>query len=217
MSADCATMEVPDRCPTIDEEHAQILAMLPRGRAWRSPEGGPEPGSVLWGYWRAVAAEMQHVDARLCDLKAEFVCGTAAETLDLWQTDHGLPDMCDPFGDVCAKVAAQGGSRCEYFRVVAAAHGWSIDCVDVRTDCAARCDCAEADAAVAGGGLAPDRYVIIVHAGDSPAWTVPAGADLEADCYEADREVSCGPDLAPLQCLMERVIPAHLDVTYEVI
>jgi hypothetical protein len=30
--------------------------------------------------------------------------------------EYGLPDGCDPFPDLCTKVAAIGGTRCEYRR-----------------------------------------------------------------------------------------------------
>lgn len=213
---DCGLIEDRDRCPTLDEVHDYVLALLPQGRAWSTREGGPYPDDMLWQFWRSVAAEIQYVETRICDLKREFVCGTAAELLPVWQADYGLPDDCDPYGDVCAKVAAEGGSRCEYFKTVAAAHGWSIDCIDIK-DIGASCGCCEAGCVAAGEGVLPDQFVIVVTLADSPAYAGPSDVQPEAGCYEAGFPIVCIPGLDSLYCLLERIIPAHLETIYEVI
>ena len=126
------------RCPTLDDTTSALLALLPRGRAWQTNEGVPMPGqeigfappgfnndafstvetkpSIIWQYWRSVAVVFQYATERLCALRQEFWCQSASETRDEWMVEYGLPDACDPFPDLCTKVAAIGGTRCEYYR-----------------------------------------------------------------------------------------------------
>src|SRR4051812_19380625 len=123
------------RCPTLDEITTAVLSLLPRGRAWQTNEGLPRPGfepafnpkafqsdafqttreapSILWQYWRSFAVVVDYLTQRLCALRLEFWCQTLNETHDGWMTEYGLPDECDPFPDLCTKVAAIGGTRCE--------------------------------------------------------------------------------------------------------
>ena len=144
-------LPAPLRCPTLAEVLASALKLLPKGRAWQTHEGGPappldrgfnpgafdndafstrsKPGSTLFRFWKAVAACFTFVTQRLCDLRLEFWCATHKETHDLWMAEYGLPDLCDPFPDLCTNVAAIGGTRCEYYAAIAARSGWSISCV----------------------------------------------------------------------------------------
>jgi hypothetical protein len=196
-------------CPTPDQFTAQALASLPRGRAWRTHETGPLPDSVLWRFWRAASEMFAFVNQRLCDLHPEFFCASAQETRDLWMLEYGLPDGCDPYPDLCAKVAASGGATCDYLAFVAARAGWSIRC---GLACGAEAGCAEAGLAVAGPGGANGVLIITVDVSQSPAYT-PADSAAEAGCLESGAAISCDP-LDPLRCLIERVAHAHLLVTY---
>src|SRR2546421_695582 len=130
----------PMRCPTRDEILNSALALLPQGRAWQSNEGGPavgydigfdpggyqdngfqaifRQGSILRRFWKSVAGLFSFLNDRLCALRLEFWCATHVETHDLWMAEYGLPDACDPFPDLCTKVAAIGGTRCEYYAEV---------------------------------------------------------------------------------------------------
>ncbi len=147
------TAEVPAEHDVLQS----VLQLLPRGRAWQSNEGGPlmlrafDPGvfddppfqarrrtqSILLRSWRALASVVTFIPSRYCDPRLEFWCATHKKTHDLWMTEYGLPDACDPFPDLCTRVAAIGGARCEYYAAVAARAGWSIICADVTNDCGA--------------------------------------------------------------------------------
>jgi uncharacterized protein YmfQ (DUF2313 family) len=207
----CTPFDRDDKCPTKPEIHAQLLAALPRGRAWQSEHDlTPESGSVLARFWAAFAAVLEYVNTRICDALAEFSCGTMSETRDLWEADYGIPDDCGLWTDVCHKVAAIGGTRCAYFAEIAARVGWAIECRDLRFN-PPRADCAVADCAVL---IEPRAAVleIVVRLTDSPAfggafWPV-------ADCAAAECASLCEPDLDPLRCVLERVAPGHLDITY---
>lgn len=234
-----ATRPAPFRCPTLDEITASALQELPRGRAWQSNEGGPRPGaeigfapsgfennafsthykrpSILWRFWRAIAAGLFFVNTRLCDLRWEFWCATHRETDDLWMAEYGLPDDCDPFPDLCTKVAAIGGTRCEYYAMIAARMGWSIACVEDLASCGARAGGAHTRAgrARAGSTQYTATISVIVYLNESPAYTGGRAVSPRAGRMRAGRRQSCGPDLSPLECLMSRVVHAELKIKYE--
>ena len=203
-----------DICPTRDEIVPQLLAMLPRGRAWGTHDGGPYPGSFAYQFWTAVAEVWAEVNARICALKPEFFCASQVETHDTWMEEYGLPDGCDPYPDLCTKVAAVGGTRCEYYSAIAARAGWSISCEDINDACGVKADNAFADCAVAGDGLAAGQLFILVSLGSSPAYTAGAATPALADLAVADGFLTCPPDLSGLECLLARIVGAHIQIIY---
>lgn len=223
------------RCPTPNDLLAVVAALLPRGRAWQNHESGPDPGlyqafqknafqndafavdsrppSVLYQYWAAVAQFANFIIQRLCALRLEFWCATHSETHDLWMEEYGLPDPCDAFPDLCAKVAAIGGTRCEYFADVAARAGWSIECIDQTISCGARAGCARAGTARSGRRTSAS-LIIRVRTGESPSFQGPKQRAPRAGRFRARQHFACGPNIAPLRCILERIVPAHVEIQY---
>lgn len=196
-------------CPDTDALTAQVIALLPRGRAWQTDEIGPRSGSVLYGYWRSVAQLFQFVNQRLCDLHAEFFCATRNETDPEWMKEYGLPDSCDPFADVCVKVAATGGATCEYFTQIAALAGWSISCSD---PCGAEAGCAEPLLDATGLSAGNGTLIITVHTAESPSY-VPIDGSAETGLVEAGQPNRCDP-IEAIRCLIDRIAHAHLEIIY---
>ena len=159
-----------DACPTAEETTPQLIALLPRGRAWGTHDGGPFPGSVAWRFWSAVASVLAFVNLRACALLLEFFCATQSETNDQWMAEYGLPDGCDPFPDLCTKVAAVGGAQCEYLTAVAARAGWAVSCYDTGGGCGGKAGRARAGCAQAGRSPKPGTVVIRVDIRNSPAF-----------------------------------------------
>jgi hypothetical protein len=229
----------PLRCPTKAEILDAIFALLPRGRAWQSNEGGPRSGyasafqsdafqedafamksrapSILNRFWTAIASVLEYVNGRLCDLRLEFWCATHKETHDLWMAEYGLPDACDPFPDLCTKVAAIGGTRCEYYSEVAARAGWTISCEVARSGCGGRAGCSKAGRSRPGNRLAAAIVIIRVFTGLSPAYVGGRRAPAKAGRMKAGRGLSCGPDINPLRCILDRVVHAEILTHYEVV
>lgn len=227
-------------CPTEEQVRAQVLALLPRGRAWQTNEGGPIQGfdaafnpeafhneafavtsrkkSVLWQYWAAFANIMWYLQKRLCDLRMEFWCATHNETHDGWMTEYGLPDNCDPFPDLCTKVAALGGTRCEYYQFIAQRAGWALEC-DVFDPCGSLPGCGGASRAgrFRPGRRGGARVLIRVDLPNSPAFGGILSPIPKAGRMKAGRRLGCGPDLSPLECLLARVVHAEIEIHYEVI
>lgn len=195
-----------DRCPSVDECLSTLLALLPRGRAWQTHDGGPRAGSILWRFWRAVARVLAFANDRICAARAEFFCATQAETRAEWLAEYGLPDDCDPFPDLCAKVRALGGSTCAYIAAVLAAAGWDAHCA-LDTRCGVRAGF-KAGCGQAAGSPQQGILRLVVYTATSPAYSPPLSQPLKAG-FKAGAKLGCGASASPLYCLIDRIAPAH--------
>ena len=233
------------RCPSPADVLAATLALLPRGRAWQNHDGGPSeesvPGfardgfddegfsttrtkaSVLRQYWTAVSQVVYFITLRICQLRLEFWCDSHSETHDLWMQEYGLPDACDPFPELCAKVAAIGGTRCDYYTFIAERAGWRLLCFDGANVCGARPKAASARAGRARPGRPQSAGFmrVVVDIGASPAVSVGFhNKTPKAGRLRAGRRLTCFAtlaDIAPIECLLARVVHAEVEIVYEVI
>lgn len=201
-------------CPSAEELTEQALKLLPRGRAWRSREGGPEPASTLHQFWRSVAEPFAFLHERLCALRREFWCATHVETHDLWMAEYGLPDACDPFPDLCTKVAAIGGTRCEYYAAIAARSGWTIRC---SLGCGDEAGCFEAGCGEVGLGVRPGQILVEVFLSESQGYGALIDGGPWCGLMQADDDLACEPDIGPLKCIIERIAHAEIEVLYRVV
>ncbi len=156
----CIPINDPFQCPGQVEIWRQILALLPRGRAWQTHEqvfarfefgaleadvGDFEIGdspigaididrlTVMQQFWLAYAQVLAEVNARACALIEEMFCDTTAELLAEWFGDYGLPDGCGPWRTLCEKVNATGGCTTAYLVELALDLGWTITISDMPT------------------------------------------------------------------------------------
>lgn len=113
-----------------DFEAAIAERLLPRGLAWTRVVG-----SVLQGFWRAVAGAVWAVHNRAGALtEIEGFPPTALELLPEWEAVFGLPDPClGQFpttaarqAEVAERLAATGGQSIAYFTQLAALLGATI-------------------------------------------------------------------------------------------
>lgn len=188
----CEASLAPDFCPTADQLVSQYLMLLPRGRAWG--EGGPArlPGGIIYGFCYFLAVVMAAYHAAICALIPEFFCSTASVTAAWWLAEYGLPDPCDPFPNPCAKIVASGGPTCANLIALAALTGVTIDCAL---------------------GPAPASILITVH-GPAPPDNGYAHEARFAGCYQAGQYVDCNAVAGPLDCLLQRVVQAHVTIYY---
>jgi hypothetical protein len=226
-------------CPSKDEILAAAIALLPRGRAWQTHETGPLPGfevafdpggfetdafqtarrprSILWEFFASVSDVFAYLTERICALRLEFWCASQSETRDQWLIEYGLPNACDPYPDLCTKVAAIGGTRCEFYTEVAARAGWSISCVDTVAYCGTRVGSRRSKAGIMKPGrIRTAQLVVLVDLKNSPAFTGTTHARPKAGRLKAGRRLACGPDISPLECILARVVHAELQINYEV-
>lgn len=232
------TAPAPLRCPTFEESFAATAKLAPRGRVWPVNDGGGTVARFLnwltslngrvpalseWsveygqaGWFAAVSSVRNYIEQRLCALRLEFWCATQSETNDLWMREYGLPDTCDPFPDLCMKVAAIGGTRCEYYAALAARGGWSITCATRADQCGSSAGCAKAGRLKPGVRSGPGVFTITVSLANSPAYGGFTRTRPKSGKLKAGRPLSCGPDIGPLVCLIDRVVHAEVQTVYEV-
>lgn len=236
----CAATADTFRCPTKWELWGQILALLPRGRAWQShesvsefvpgasatygrtdlggdvgagAEGGAERLTVLQQYWAAFAEVSEFLHQRACALIDEMFCETTAELRAEWGVDFGFPDSCDPWPTLCDKVRAEGGATCEYLSKLAAVLGYTISCDD-RCPSMLFADRGRVDCNVVNG-LIPNQITITIHAPLSPA-LIPT-RHFAVDSLLVDGTPACPPVPDSLFCLIERWKPAHVRAIYVIL
>jgi hypothetical protein len=208
----CLPSASRDFCPTALDLEPQYLAMLPRGRAWAEGGAGREPGGIIYGFVYALAITFAVLHQAICAMALEFFCATRDVTSDAWLAEYGLPDPCDPYPNVCAKVAAQGGATCEAYQAVAAALGWSILCGE---GCALDAGCIEAGM-VPGPTYSAATLFVIVSLADSPAYANVQIFGPVAGFLEAGMAPQC-IDISPLDCVLQRIVGAHLQIEYTVV
>lgn len=224
------------QCPPRLQRFRQLLLLLPRGKAWQTNEpagqaytvtmaqpGFAQPGlfqtlnrplTVMHAFWSAVADFFSQIEQMLCALRLEFWCATQTLTTDLWMAEYGLPDDCDPFPDLCAKVSALGGTRCEYYSSVAAQAGWSIDCANVFSAICAMAGAFLAGEIGAGGQGGAATIHVVVDLANSPAYLGRIETQPLAGVFQSGKLLSCPPDISSLTCLLDRITPAHVTVIY---
>lgn len=223
----------PFHCPTFVESFLATAALWPRGRAWPINDGGwtasnyltwlsglvglPKiwpTGFVQAGYTAAIAAVRNYIETRLCALRLEFWCQTHSETHDQWMIEYGLPDPCDPFPDLCTKVAAIGGTRCEYYAEIAARAGWTIECTSLDNDCGATAGCAQVGCDSVGGLSGGSILVILVYLNESPAYVASSENMPFIGNFQVGFSLACEPDISALKCILDRVVHAHIVIQY---
>lgn len=234
MSSCPSSARPPFVCPTLEQSILATAALLPRGKAWPANDGGgtianflawlgalgsriPAPGDwpagfVQAGFVAALGTLRNWVEGQFCALKNEFFCASAVETLDLWNAEYGLPDNCDPYPNLCAKVGYFGSPRCASWVALAASLGWSIACSDFQGGTQA--DCCYVDNALANPGTQATIVTITVFLGESSSYGVALSTPSRADNFLADQQLQCQPDITSLQCAFQRLLPAHLTVNY---
>lgn len=233
----CPTSSPPPfACPTLEQSIQATAALLPRGRAWPANDGGgtiaaflawlaglgsPPSTPAQWpagfvqaGLIAAIGAVRNWIESRFCDLKNEFFCASAVETLDLWNAEYGLPDNCDPYPNLCAKVGYFGSPHCASWAMLAASIGWSIACSDFGAGTQA--GCCYAGNALADPGVQATIVTIIISLGGSSSYGVALSTPSRAGRMLAGQQQQCQADITSLECALQRIVPAHLTVDYVV-
>lgn len=187
-----------------DEAFAVLRRLLPTGKAWQSGDASiTRDVSVLLQVISAIAGGMADADEAITAMVDEFFCSTASVDLDGWLNDYGLPDDCDPFSSsLCDKVLFNGGVRLGYYEDLVAAAGWAVDLRWLK------------GSDETYPGVTATLHAVIDPA-NSPAFTADR-AVLDGTWSLANGSLG---ELDPLAvvCLLDRVIPAYAEITYEVV
>lgn len=203
------------KCPDLEETLASVLAITPRGRAWQNTPFLSPDETTQRRFWRSIADPAQRLNARLCALVDEFFCESAVETRDIWAAEYGLPDACDPFADLCAKVDAVGDTTAAYAEAAALLRGWLV-VIDEQFITASMSG--YAGLGCAGGAIAAAEqgvtWLVMIDTAASPAWAgAGAGVPLAGAMLASD-SLACPPDISSLECVLRRIAPAQVDLVF---
>lgn len=119
-------------CPaTTDDMLNAVVGLLPHGVAW---DAASQPNTTQNNFWRAISDIALYVNQRICAFDNELFCDYAKESLDQWDVEYALGELCDPYGfNLCAKVTALGATTCPGFVEVALDNGWVVTCAALTT------------------------------------------------------------------------------------
>lgn len=74
---------------------AQIVALLPQGAAWGTPDGeAHDPASEMTTFWRGFAKVLKPLYARAFTTTLESTVSTITDSLEDWENEFGLPNPC---------------------------------------------------------------------------------------------------------------------------
>lgn len=203
--------------PSVDDLAPHLADLLPRGAAWRTPDGAAfDWTSRMGGMMRGFAGALALIYARLFALTGESTASTLSESLVDWEDEFGLPDPClglDPSREVrlrslLAKVRSTGTITPADFIDLAAALGLSIAIREPLPWRAGASRCGAVGERVAGGEavefiwiVRPAQSEILpFRAGKARAGTTPLGEIIRNE---------------RLECLFNAVKPAWTKVIFD--
>ena len=180
----------------------QLQALLPPGRAWPR-----EPDAALTAVIGIFADGLARADARAGSLVRESDPRDAVELLEEWEAMFGLPDSCSPAEawDTLAerramlvqRVTAQGGATVQYLIDLAASMGFAIAITEIKPSVFGVSDFG------AGFAGADAIFAFEVNAAALAVFDAEFGNTVFGEAFGDIAEN------ASLECLIERVRPAH--------
>lgn len=187
---------------TQDEIYEQVVRFLPPGRALGASDGTiRREQSILRSLLYAMAGVLADADTAIDAMVDEFYCSTTSDDRDLWNEEYGLPDDCNIFGDdLCAKSTFRGGVSLAYYASLAEALGVSAALQWLKGD--------HADYPGVHSTL-----LVVIDAANSSAFV----DEIFVDDFEVEDAGLGDPDVSSFVCALERVIPAHCEIIYELV
>lgn len=229
----------PFTCPALEDSIQATAALLPRGRAWPVNDGGgtisrflawlaglgtppAQPSSwpagyVQAGFIAALGTVRNWAESRFCSLLDEFFCATASETLDLWNLEYGLPDPCDPFADLCTRVGAIQIAQCQDVVALAARAGWAISCETIEAFCGTPLGARglSLTGLITCGAEIAINITITIFLAESPSYLGGVEAPQPIlGVLLCGMPLNCPPGTGAIECILGRVLPAHVPVTF---
>lgn len=203
--------------PATDDLIAHVADLLPRGPAWRTPDGAAfDRTGYMAGLVRSIAAALAGLYRRLSAILPETTATTVENGLVDWEVEFGLPDAC--LGDdpsraarvhaLLVKVRSTGTITPADFIALAAGLGVTITITEPMPFRAGASRCGATAERVAGG--MPVELIWIVRPGASEIRPFRAG--LARAGTTPLGEIA---RLQSLECLFRRLAPAWTKVIFD--
>lgn len=204
--------------PSGDELLGPILALTPRGPAWRTDEmADADHSSFMHRFWRAVAEPFADFYAKAWDTALEGTTCTIRDSLEDWEAEFGLPDPCvdkeltvtQRYNLLRAKVLTTGGQSIPYFVCLARSIGYTVEVREYRAFRTGLSRCGGSDMVCA---INIEFYWQVRTSLPSVEWFRVGGPSRTGK----DRlgELGRYPDL---ECLLRKWKPAHTEIVFKYI
>jgi uncharacterized protein YmfQ (DUF2313 family) len=193
---------------TQDESYDLLMALHPQGRAWQTHDRNASVEvSILRQFWMGVASVWASLETITTNMLLEFFCSTATTDLDLWAADYGLPDECDPFSEfICDKVTSGAGQDLAFYTGLAENIGFSATFSWLK------------GGLVEGGELIYDGVYSTLRAVVDSSESEVSFEVITLGTWALGLDEPLGtPPLTQLECVLARIVPAHIALAYEVI
>ena len=189
---------------TAEQYRAQLQALLPSGAAWSR-----EPETTLTKFLAAIAEEMARLDVRAEQLVDEADPRITSELLPDWERVAGLPDPCvtaaqttqERRAALIARLTNIGGQSRQFFIAIALARGVPLPITEFHQF--------QVGESAVGDALNGDDWVFTWRV-NAPTTTIREFAVNESAVGDPLR--SWGNEI--LECVMERLKPAHTHVIF---
>lgn len=202
--------------PAVDDLAESFWQLLPPGAAWRTPDGAAfEAGSMLGGFWRAIASGFAVLYRRIAGILRESTASTLVDGLDDWEAEYGLPDPC--FGidqsraqrlrALLAKVRSKGTITPADFVALAGSIGYTIEIREPRVFTTGFSACGGPD----GTGSAANFFWIVKLTGRASK-RFETGLGLSMTGRDPLLDVAQATDL---ECLFRALAPAWTRVIFD--
>lgn len=201
----------------VPEEIAQHLAdLMPRGAAWRTPDGASfDWASLMGAFLKALAADLAVIYRRIFAISQDSTASTLVDSLADWEAEFGLPDSCmgvDPSREarvrsLLARVRSTGTITPADFIALAAELGFSITIDEPLPWRCGASACGSVSERVAGG--IPVEFIWIVKPGETEIIPFRAGAARAGTTRLGEIR-----HLEALECLFDRLKPAWTRVVF---
>lgn len=189
--------------PTLDDCFQHLIALHPRGRAFQTNDviTTPQGESIFREFWYGVATVWCDFEAKMLQMLADFNCATTGDDADLWAADY--EDECGLASfNLCLKVQESAGGDTQniaFYNNIAVTMGYSATFEWLKGDHTAY----------------PGKYsalLVTVDSANSPAFSgVIVG---EAVVGEA---VLGGVGVELLECILQKIVPAHIELIFVVV
>jgi uncharacterized protein YmfQ (DUF2313 family) len=182
-----------------------LKSLLPKGAAWMA-----EVNSTLYNLLAACSIEFGRMEGRISDLQNEIDPLQTVECVTDWERVLGLPDTCDGIiaqtlqqrrNAIQSKLTATGGQSKQYYIDVAAAHGFDITITEFFPFRFGMSHFGD----VFGGGALTHTWQVNAQPGTTIFFRF--GQSRFGEPFELVQNEG-------LECLMQRLKPAHTEVIF---
>lgn len=203
--------------PSTDDLAPHLADLLPKGAAWRTPDGAAfDWSSKMGGLIKAFAEGLAALYRRIFRVTQESTASTLVDSMTDWEEEFGLPDAClglDPsretrYRALLAKVRSTGTITPIDFIDLAAFLGFTITIEEPNAWTCGGSECGLGDEQIAGGIRVDFTWIVKPGTTEIVEFECGVGRASETPLGEILRNER-------LECLFNKLKPAWTRVVFD--